>query len=71
MRATEDGDDDDKVAEAPEMEFSLNVGVQFGLDRRHLRHGTQIPRLARVLRAAVSQDEAVSAGRAEAAFFLP
>lgn len=24
-------DDDDKVAEAPEMEFSLNVGVQFGL----------------------------------------
>jgi hypothetical protein len=27
----ENGDDDDEVAEAPEMEFSLNVGVQFAL----------------------------------------
>lgn len=27
----ENGDDDDKAAEAPDMEFSLNVGVQFGL----------------------------------------
>ena len=25
------GDDDDKATEAPDMEFSLNVGVQFGL----------------------------------------
>ena len=25
------GDDDDKATEAPAMEFSLNVGVQFGL----------------------------------------
>ena len=28
---SENGDDDDKVAEGPEMEISLNVGVQFGL----------------------------------------
>ena len=27
----ENGDDDDEVAGAPEMEFALNVGVQFGL----------------------------------------
>jgi hypothetical protein len=27
----ENGDDDDKIAEGPEMEVSLNVGVQFGL----------------------------------------
>ena len=25
------GDDDDKATKAPDMEFSLNVGVQFGL----------------------------------------
>ena len=27
----DDDDDEDKVAEGPEMELSLNVGVQFGL----------------------------------------
>ena len=36
---------------APNMEFSLNVGVPVRTDRRHLRHGAEIPRLSSRSRA--------------------
>ena len=57
------GDDDDKkVAEAAGDGVLVECRRSVRADRRHLGHGAEIPGLALLLRATVSQDEAVFAG---------